>query len=264
MRPEQAYNRWIYAKKGAFTLIELLVVIAIIALLLSILLPSLRRVKEKGLALICRAQLRQWGFALRTYSEDNNNEYLLHAWYAPYPTGYWFGRISPYIDVKTPPFLHHTSKIMRCPAGQAIKDWDDDLVFGWIATDYGFQGLADVGETPADPGLAMKIDNIRGPEMFAPFFDFYHGSLEDTIVMSGPVWDGKWGSFLALDSFSWRWRPKVFRHSGGVCMMYLDGHADWAKPDETESNLTRRMMQFWHRNMSGPDSYGWETRDQWF
>jgi len=47
-------------KRRGFTLIELLVVIAIIALLLSILMPALRRGKEQGKMGRCLGNLRQW------------------------------------------------------------------------------------------------------------------------------------------------------------------------------------------------------------
>ena len=49
--------------KRGFTLIELLVVIAIIAMLLSILTPSLNKVKKIARSVICRSNLRQWGTA---------------------------------------------------------------------------------------------------------------------------------------------------------------------------------------------------------
>ena len=42
----------------AFTLIELLVVIAIIAILLSVLVPGLKRVKEQGKRGVCLNNLR--------------------------------------------------------------------------------------------------------------------------------------------------------------------------------------------------------------
>ena len=60
--------------KKAFTLIELLVVIAIIALLLSIILPSLKTVKEMAGASVCVSNQRQIMTAWRLYAEDNDSE----------------------------------------------------------------------------------------------------------------------------------------------------------------------------------------------
>ena len=57
--------------KHAFTLIELLVVVAIIALLISILLPSLNRARDQARQLVCVTQLRSQGEAASFYGEDN-------------------------------------------------------------------------------------------------------------------------------------------------------------------------------------------------
>jgi prepilin-type N-terminal cleavage/methylation domain-containing protein len=63
-------------RTSGFTLIELLVVIAIIALLMSILMPALQRVKLQARTVACLGKLKQWGLWFSMYAEDYNGRFM--------------------------------------------------------------------------------------------------------------------------------------------------------------------------------------------
>ena len=101
------------ARRRAFTLIELLVVIAIIALLVSILLPTLRKAKDLAYSAVCASNLHTLGRAMHLYGADFNGAVPydetgtpigLPGWHArigSYPKGTWWTGGSPDINDPT-------------------------------------------------------------------------------------------------------------------------------------------------------------------
>ena len=64
------------SERKGFTLIELLVVISIIALLLSVLVPSLAKAKEVARRTICSSNIKQFGLANAVYETQNDGWYI--------------------------------------------------------------------------------------------------------------------------------------------------------------------------------------------
>jgi len=92
-------------KRKGFTLIELLVVIAIIALLMSILMPALQRVKKQARAVACQSNLKQWGSVFLMYTDDRNG-YFMSGWESGGFQENWVGATLAY---------YNEEKIRICP-----------------------------------------------------------------------------------------------------------------------------------------------------
>lgn len=77
------------SRRPGFTVVELLVVIGIVAILTSLLMPTLRRVREAGERLQCASNMRQIGCALTDYMSDDARgrlpvlDYTSNMYFAP-------------------------------------------------------------------------------------------------------------------------------------------------------------------------------------
>jgi prepilin-type N-terminal cleavage/methylation domain-containing protein/prepilin-type processing-associated H-X9-DG protein len=110
----------------AFTLIELLVVIAIIAILASMLLPSLAKAKEKGRATICANNERQMFLAAAMYEDDHK---VLPLGYPPVSMTTWdtiWYRVLPTYMGRRVSATLQTNRIFLCPTSLPGGYW------GWL------------------------------------------------------------------------------------------------------------------------------------
>ena len=159
-RPSQSPGPTVSRFRG-FTLIELLVVVAIIALLVSILLPSLQRAREQAMMAPCAANLHQLGIGLTMYTEDNRYRlpHIYRNFYGHDSGERWFNLISPYMGFGFKyPDDRFGENYLRCPqqkAPEVIRTYGANYlaVFRYQDT-YSQEGSAHIDQVPSHIMLA--------------------------------------------------------------------------------------------------------------
>jgi prepilin-type N-terminal cleavage/methylation domain-containing protein/prepilin-type processing-associated H-X9-DG protein len=244
-------------RKKGFTLVELLVVIAIIALLLSILMPSLQKVRGQAQTVVCQATLKQWQVVWQMYLQDFNNRFPNGL---TWPKGMWMSSVRKY----------YTDPKMRCcpmankpntglpakyqvwgPFGASTPaDW-------WQQGDFGSYGLNDwicdyqtamIGTYPAN--WAWRMSTVKGSNNIPLMADcrWVDGfPLTDDLP---PEYDGycDWSGVNSMQRYT------INRHDGAINVLFVDGTI---RKVGLKSLWTLKWHQQFDTGYTSRTSYSW-------
>ncbi len=258
-------------RSSGFTLIELLVVIAIIALLLSILMPSLSKVKTLARETVDKANLRQWGLTISTFLAENDGKFFKGSTKYQETSEHWNQVLQPYIG--------NIYEVAKCPMAPRIRSEIDGFLYGgthvswgkWKGgfgseDEYGSYGLNQwITNENAETPTGNPLDTATGRGKNA----WYYRRMEkiaqpdEVPMLLDSVWTGSWPRDVdeppaqPLD-MPLQWpaermgRFAINRHRGGVFSLFADLTVDHVTVKELWGLR-------WHRDF---DIHNYWTTDQ--
>ena len=210
-------------RQRGFTLVELLVVISIIALLISLLLPSLRKAREMAKSTVCLSNMRQMGLSLTTYAFEND-DYIPAAscGSANSPEeNYWLCVLQKYA---------RQPLIAKCPKDQTKRpflDWGNPPPDRALWQDYRWSSYAlnfCLVPTEAQPHEYNRLSRIRKPVSVVYLAELRSGGTYDA------------GDHIHADHWETQQAPKTAvaweRHLGRSNYLFADSHVEtlhWRK-----------------------------------
>ena len=209
-------------RAAAFTLIELLVVIAIIAILAAMLLPALNQAREKANAANCLANLKQISQCITLYVDDNKDfmpPYHNLSSVAEDKAG-WHGLLirGGYLTGAKVLFCN-TLRQQHVSTAAFLKEPKKYPAFGQISYGYNLYYLGtNYGWTWGDKRTA-KLSQIKKPADTIEVVDCVQSP-------AGPYTGNYYCAAKFRDTGS-DGQPDA-RHSGGVNIVWVDGHTSFA------------------------------------
>ncbi|OXU15514.1 DUF1559 family PulG-like putative transporter [Sedimentisphaera salicampi] len=239
--------------KYGFTLIELLVVIAIIAVLMSVLIPSLNKAREAGKRVYCMSNLRSLSTAMHLYADSNDDKIPSGSTEGPYAWvnhagGYNYFNLDNDPHKKKQqlqaikrgllwPYAGGNLDLYLCPTsrkGQARSYSIPDC--------YAYDNLGILDTNGASESMLIdKLLKVRRPA--------------ERMLCIDEAWATPASWSIMYDMPQW-WDPVPMRHSMGTNLAFADGHAEYWKwkdsrtrsfAEETERLPNPNDATYWRR-----------------
>ena len=229
--------------ESGFTLIELLVVIAIIALLLSIIMPALRAVKNAAKDLICLNHLKQIGTGALLYAQENDQFLPRNAGNVNYggESVFWLTAFAPYMGHELRDVTDYdevgSMEIFNCPRYPDKEQTIDYVVSSWGDNILGGETNAFKITEYTNPSNKIYLADYEDPIVNGVSGSRYVIKDEADLIQRRAALDVSQPRMLPTGNDDTWIRVAANRHKKDGCnVLLLDGHSDWIHRDD---NLPR-------------------------